>query len=203
MSRSVSIGIDEVGRGALAGPVIVGAVVIEGDCASSVQAVFAGHRPRDSKKSSAEQRKKVDQYIRNEHIFGVGRASADHIDRYGIVSALRLAATDAIQQVIQQFDSTTRFIVHADAGLFHDHSIQTTWTIRGDETVLEILLASHLAKIARDSQMKELAAQYDVYGWETNVGYGTFFHRKAIEEHGLSLEHRKTFCARLRQSVLP
>jgi ribonuclease HII len=192
-SRGMQIvGIDEVGRGALAGPVVVGAVVL-----SSEEKIWdglkevLGRKPADSKQLTLKQRERGSVWLQNHISWALGQAEPSEIEELGIVGATKLAATRALEQLVGQFTH-----VHADASLFHSYEDQypTERFVKGDETKLSILCASVVAKVARDSAMRELAQHHQVYGWEKNVGYGTPLHLAALREHGMSEHHRPLFC---------
>ncbi len=179
------VGIDEVGRGALAGFVVVGAVVLSG------QPLPPGLVLRDSKRATKRMREAVASYVQRELPHVVGIASPAEIDALGIVSATNRAAERALEQL--GVDEA----VLADAGLApRGYSVQAR--IRADSTIPAVMLAANLAKVWRDTHMAALSLQHPGYGWEHNVGYGTKQHREAIRIHGLTDEHRRTFCAMLR-----
>lgn len=190
------IGIDEAGRGALAGPVCVGAVLMPLDF--SWESVFAlvtkrgEPKLRDSKQLSAQQRE-----ILYEHITGHGSlrhaaalVSADTIDAIGIANAAREAAAKALDQLGV---SPGKASVLLDAGL----SVSSAWEqesfVKGDERIPVIALASIVAKVSRDRHMDELAVDHGHYGFDQHKGYGTKAHYQAIHAHGMSTLHRRTF----------
>jgi ribonuclease HII len=191
------IGIDEAGRGALAGPVCVGAVLYPEDF--DWQSVFklvtkrGEVRLRDSKQLSAQQRavlfNAIEEHVRLRHVSAFVDAAV--IDAIGIANAAREAAAKA---VVELNVAPTRAKVLLDAGL----SVSAEWTqeafIRGDEQVPAIALASIVAKVTRDRHMEELAEQYAAYGFAEHKGYGTMNHRRAIKHFGLLTgTHRMTF----------
>jgi ribonuclease HII len=192
MNVQKTIGIDEVGRGALAGPAVVGAVSLDGIdrafLAAELEAVLR-RTIADSKKLTKLQRERAAAFLREHVAWSVGEASADEIDGYGIVGALRLASGRALAPHLP----AERIL--ADAGLRHPHekTIATQWIVKGDETILEITCASIIAKVYRDALMARLAAEHAQYGWETNAGYGSASHMRAIREKGRSAEHRASF----------
>ncbi len=190
------IGIDEAGRGALAGPVSVGAVLFpeDFDWREAFALITKRGEPklRDSKKLSAQQRDILFTYI-TEH----GRlkhASAlvgnDVIDTIGIVNATNEAAAHAIHALGV---STSKAKVLLDAGL----KAPSVWTqesfVRGDENIPAISFASIIAKVSRDRHMEELAPVYAKYGFEKHKGYGTQDHIQAIRKGGLTAIHRQSF----------
>lgn len=195
------IGIDEAGRGALAGPVSVGAVLMPLDL--EWRDIFkritrSGEaRLRDSKQLSAQQRD-----ILYEHITAHGRlrhacafVDAQTIDAIGIVNA----AYEAAAKVITLLGvSTERVEVLLDAGLKVPSRWKQLSIVRGDETEPAIALASIVAKVSRDRFMENLSEDYGAYQFARHKGYGTLAHRLAITRTGLSDLHRETFCRGLR-----
>jgi len=185
-------GIDEVGRGALAGPVLVGAVLLEGsqeELAAELVTVLK-RQITDSKHLTKNQRERASAFLTEKVAFGLGWASAEEVEKQGLAGACRLAATRAL--ALLPFEPTK---ILADAGLRHgrETEIETEWFIKGDEKILPITCASILAKVARDKTLQELAELFPVYGWERNAGYGTADHCRALKTHGPSLEHRLSF----------
>jgi len=195
------VGIDEAGRGALAGPVCVGAVLVPLDF--DWKEVFRlitkkRRRPklRDSKQLTAQQRDILYEYIiahgRLRHAAAL--VSAEVIDAIGIVNAAHEAAAIALRELRA---TPLRAQVLLDAGLKVPSQWEQESFIRGDETVPCISLASIVAKVTRDRFMESLAERYGAYNFGQHKGYGTLYHRKRIVEHGLSDIHRTTFCTRL------
>lgn len=194
------IGVDEAGRGALAGPVCVGVVLFPLDLdwreAFSLITKRGVPKLRDSKKLSAQQRT-----ILYEHIVEHGRlkhaaalVDAQTIDAIGIVNAAYEATAIAIAQLGISSDSAQ---VLLDAGLRAPSEWKQKSFVRGDETIPAISFASIVAKVTRDRFMEELARSYVPYHFEEHKGYGTLAHRKAIAHEGLSDVHRASFCTRL------
>lgn len=178
------IGIDEVGRGALAGPVVVGAVHVPEGC------VLPELPLRDSKKATKRMRELVAAYVIQNLPHAIGVATAFEVDDLGIVAATNLAATRSLSAL----SCTDQ--VRADAGLA-PHGYQVEASIRADATYPEVMLAANLAKVWRDSHMTELSRTYSGYGWEQNAGYGTRLHQEALKRQGVTPEHRRSFCAML------
>jgi ribonuclease HII len=191
MSQLIA-GIDEVGRGSLAGPALVGAVVIADPEAllSGLEGVL-GRKAADSKQLTKLQRERASVWLRERVGFACGIATAEEINNVGIVEAIRRAAGRALDQIEGTFQ-----IVQADANLHHpyEEDYPTEWFIKGDERILPILCASIIAKVERDRIMTTLATSYPGYAWEKNAGYGAAVHRKAIQEFGLTPQHRELFC---------
>ncbi len=195
------IGVDEAGRGALAGPVSVGAVLYPSDFdwKATYQLVTRRGEPqlRDSKKLSPQQRE-----ILYEHIVAHGRlhhafafVSAETIDAIGISNAAREAAAMVVTQLGVLVPKVQ---VLLDAGL----SVSAQWEqesfVRGDENIPAIALASIIAKVSRDRYMDELALVHGSYGFDSHKGYGTLTHRQAIRRNGsVPLIHRQTFLSNI------
>jgi ribonuclease HII len=189
------IGIDEAGRGPLAGPVSVGAVMVPVDFDwSLIEGV------RDSKKLSEKKREVI--FERAHELaqgsalrFAVSTSSASYIDTYGIVPAIKRALSEALSHLEIAPEDCHVLLdggLSAPAAYIHQETI-----IRGDDTEPVISLASIMAKVTRDRLMCRLAEKYPAYGFEVHKGYGTEAHCKSIRTHGLSGIHRATFCSRI------
>ncbi len=176
------IGIDEVGRGCLAGPVAAAAVILSNEKKYSFYP--------DSKKISEEQRELLSQEIYSIHTVGLGWAQVEEIDRVNILQATFLAMKRALSHL--PFKTGTLLIDGRDRipGLDLWHQVPV---IKGDQKVRAISAASIVAKVARDQFMKQLANEVVGYGFEKHKGYGTAFHRQKIQELGPSTWHRQTF----------
>lgn len=181
---SVSIcGIDEAGRGALAGPVVAGACILPSLKRFSV---IIG----DSKKMTPEQREESYEWLIRECVFGVGMTDAADVDHLGILAATELAMQEAVRQVAKARTDLYLLVDGRDAFWFdHPHSS----IIRGDATEKCIGAASIIAKVTRDRHMVELHAKFPSYGFDQHKGYGTPDHYAAIAKHGRCGVHRRTF----------
>jgi ribonuclease HII len=193
--QTTRIGIDEAGRGPLAGPLSVCALQI---LRKGVLKAFPTNC--DSKKFSAAKREEFYSRILQEQKNGAINFSVilvpnTKIDRNGIEFATRFGIEKALQKLKV---SPTNSIVSLDGRLKAPSQFvhQKTY-IRGDSKKQEIGLASIVAKVTRDRYMKKIAKQYPKYGFEDHVGYGTLKHRGAIKKYGLSLIHRRTFCTQV------
>jgi len=180
-------GLDEAGRGALAGPVAVGAVILPQDEAL-LSIALSG--VRDSKQMTPLERETLAPRIRETALtWCVAFASAEEIDSIGIVRATRLAALRAMDGL-----SIFPGYLLTDFRLeLPQLELPQTSLVKGDALCLSIAAASVLAKTARDQLMRELDSQYPDYGLGKHKGYGTQFHRLAVERLGCSSIHRKTF----------
>jgi ribonuclease HII len=178
-------GIDEAGRGALAGPVSAAAIVLPSNLASLKN--FNG--VRDSKQLNASKREYWAIRLWDEAFgFGVGFASHDEIDTLGIVPATRLA----IQRAICGLPYLPQHLL-VDFITLPEIPIPQTCLVKGDARCMSIAAASILAKTARDQHMRELDRFYPGYGFARHKGYGTQAHRRALTELGPSPVHRRTF----------
>lgn len=185
--NSLCIGVDEVGCGSWAGPVVAAAVMIERAYADYSLFPYV----RDSKQLSVKKREDLyerifqDPYIQ----FGLAEANVEEIDQFNITQATQLAMKRAVE-----FLRSPSYIPVLVDGIRKPnllHPIQTI--IKGDQKSLSIAIASILAKVTRDRLMKKLHIQFPHYGWDKNVGYGTAFHQKTIKDYGISPYHRKNF----------
>ncbi len=180
-------GMDEAGRGALAGPVAVGAVILPNKSSRFLSALSG---VRDSKQMTPLAREHLAPHIKELALaWGVGFASSDEIDSLGIVPATRLAALRALES-LSLFPSylLTDFRLELP-----ELDIPQTSLVKGDVKCLSIAAASVLAKTTRDALMCELDLQYPSYGLGKHKGYGTPFHRLAMKRLGYSTIHRKSF----------
>ena len=188
------LGIDEVGRGPYAGPLVIGACIL-GDWQNSENAEWI-EKLTDSKKLSAKRREELYALIKEKALAAAtGWVSSAEIDEIGLSEALRLATRRAVEQIQKTevpfseiiIDGTMNFL----AGTKLEKYVSTLK--KGDFLVKEISAASILAKVERDKYMAELDAVYPEYGFGKHVGYGTAAHQKAMEEFGLTPEHRRSF----------
>jgi ribonuclease HII len=180
-------GLDEAGRGALAGPVSVGAVILPND-KSLLSSTLAG--ARDSKQLTHRKRQSLAKPIMETAVaWAVGFATPLEIDLQGIVRATRLAALRALHQ----FTITPQYLLTDFRLELPQINIPQTSIIKGDAHCLSIACASILAKTERDSLMRELDSQYPGYGLGKHKGYGTQAHRSALKRLGSSDIHRKPF----------
>ena len=179
-------GIDEVGRGALAGPVVAAAVILD------MNNIPEGLN--DSKKLSALKREKLDTEIRATAIaFSIARIEAEEIDRINILQATKKAMIAAIKALSPEPD-----YLLIDALRLQELSIRQEAIIKGDAKSASIAAASIIAKVARDRWMAEYGKEFSKYNFASNAGYGTAVHLSALRQHGHSSIHRLTF-----RKVLP
>jgi ribonuclease HII len=177
-------GIDEVGRGPLAGPVVAAAVIFERGCVPSK----LRRELDDSKKLSASAREEQAKLIASCARIGIGAASAAEIDRHNILQASFIAMRRAVARL-----GTTPDLALVDGNRAPALPCPARTIIGGDGISLSIAAASVIAKVTRDRLMRALAARYRGYGWETNFGYPTAAHRAALARLGLTPHHRRSF----------
>lgn len=180
-------GMDEAGRGALAGPVCVGAVILPNDNPHLLKTLKGVH---DSKQLTPRQREQLTPTIKAmARSWGIGFASAEEIDALGIVPANRLAACRAIEML----SCFPQYLLTDFRLELPELDVSQAALVKGDQKSLSIATASILAKTARDTYMRDLDTQYPEYGFSRHKGYGTLFHRNKILALGYSPIHRKTF----------
>ena len=178
-------GVDEVGRGPLAGPVVAAAVVFPAGVPRKLAALLD-----DSKKLSAEQRLAAYLALRacGKAEIGIGAASVAEIDRLNILRAALLAMRRAVGRLPSLPD-----LALVDGNQPPQLACPVQCVVGGDARCLSIAAASIVAKVVRDRAMARLAVRFPGYGWETNVGYATEFHRAALRQLGATRHHRPGF----------
>ncbi|MDA1168737.1 MAG: ribonuclease HII [bacterium] len=183
-------GLDEAGMGALAGPVIAGAVVFSESALEKIIENQKSFPIRDSKLLSEKQREKSAVFIREiAHFFAIGMASAEEIDKINIRNASHLAMRRAIDGLAKKPDM---LLIDGTSGTIHP-TIFSLSIIKGDQLSYSIAAASILAKVARDSIMKELHTLHPEYGFDSHKGYGAKKHMDALVLHGATEHHRKSY----------
>lgn len=204
------IGIDEVGRGALAGPVVVAAAAMSKEAMRMVR--IGEHtlgKLKDSKKLSARKREEWLAYFRRNSsiVFSTARVYPRGIEKMNISGSANKAALGAYGRLIANGGMRIgNHVIFLDGGLYLGNSndrsrncdlkkeIKHAKTIvKGDEKIMAITVASIAAKVSRDAYMKRLSRKYPEYGFDIHKGYGTKAHFRAIRKYGPSIHHRKTF----------
>lgn len=184
------LGIDEVGRGPLAGPLVVGAVILPDDKPSWVAEL------KDSKKLTAKKREELNKQILNEAAAtGLGWVSAAELDNIGISAALKLATAKAVKSVQALHVPFSQIMIDGKVNFLADTPLANFVSTmpKADDLIKEVSAASIIAKVARDNYMIRLAKVYPEYGFDSHVGYGTKKHLEAISSHGIIGEHRQSF----------
>ena len=173
-------GIDEVGRGPFAGPVVAAAVILDTDnIPIGIQ---------DSKKLSRKNRELLYDQILAAAKVGIGDASVEEIDTLNILQATMLAMRRAVTNLPIKPNAAL-----VDGNKDPDLGILTRTIVKGDSRSLSIAAASIVAKVTRDREMLTLSKTYPHYGWEKNAGYGTAEHRKGLSLFGVTPQHRRSF----------
>lgn len=180
----ITCGIDEVGRGPLAGPVVAAAVIIRRDQAPKKIL----RQINDSKKLTALKREYLFHKIHEFCDVSIAECSVEEIDRINILQASLMAMAKAFAGLALRPD-----IALIDGNKAPALPCQTKTIVQGDAHSLSIAAASIVAKHYRDALMVRIANDFPHYGWETNAGYGTEYHLKALEIHGVTIHHRRSF----------
>lgn len=182
-SPSPVIGVDEVGRGCLAGPVYAAAVIFRTDELSDLVT--------DSKLLSEKRREELFDQIMSVHHVGIGSASVEEIDQLNILNASLLA----MKRAVEKLGVPSGHVLVDGNKLIPNLSMnfKQTTIIKGDLRAAPISAASIIAKVTRDRLMKELGAQYPVYGFEVHKGYSTPVHKESIVTNGPCIVHRRSF----------
>lgn len=196
------IGIDEVGRGALAGPVAVCACAISNE--KEVKKLIFHKTIRDSKKLTKDKRISIFKSIKENSllkkyiIYSVSYRSAQYIDKYGINHAIEACMYSCLRSLSKRGVNIFETSTELDGGLFLDKKFKKQKTyIKGDQKFTSIALASIIAKVLRDKKMESLSHSFPHYKWGTNAGYGTKEHREKIISLPLTIHHRKTFLTKI------
>lgn len=174
-------GCDEAGRGPLAGPVVAAAVVLpEG---------YSNPLLNDSKQLTAKQRERLRIDIERDTIWAVAVVEPADIDRLNILHA----STHAMCQAVKALTVKPDFLLIDGNRFYNETDIPFQCFVKGDARYMSIAAASILAKTHRDELMEQLHTQYPLYGWDRNKGYPTAEHYRAIEQHGITPLHRRSF----------
>ena len=174
-------GVDEVGRGSLIGPVYAAAVILN----KSINTKLL----KDSKTLTKDQREELDKYIKENSIWAIGQSSTKEIEKINILHASLLAMKRAIIKLNKKPS-----LVLIDGNKLPDlKNYRLEYVIKGDQKIPSISAASIIAKVSRDKFIKKLSKKFNGYGWDTNSGYGTKEHLRAIKRLGITEYHRKTF----------
>jgi ribonuclease HII len=179
-TKIITAGVDEVGRGCLAGPVVSAAVILKEGINLSLL--------KDSKKITSKKRIKISEHIQLNSIYAIGMASVEEILKINILQAALLSMKRAIDQL-----SIKPGLILID-GNFAPQGLKNFKTIiNGDEKIKSISAASIIAKVHRDKLMIKLSEKFRNYAWENNFGYGTKAHMEGLKKFGITSHHRKGF----------
>ena len=178
--KIITAGVDEVGRGCLAGPVVSAAVILKEGINLDLL--------KDSKKIRFKKRREISDHIKSHSFYAIGIASVNEILYLNILQASLLSMKRALEQLPIQPDLTLIDGNFAPSGLKNYKTI-----INGDEKIKVISAASIIAKVYRDDLMIKLAKEFSDYAWESNFGYGTKAHLEGLKKFGITSHHRKGF----------
>ena len=187
-NSAVIVGVDEVGRGPLAGPVTAAAVFVDRQKIT----LDLSTKIDDSKKVPQRKRATISKQIEGIAIIGIGWASSGEIDQLNILEATMIAMQRAVLSLRKQIILDPDYIL-IDGNKVPSFDFPSKAIVRGDEKSLSIAAASIVAKSKRDALMTSLSRLYPCYGWEKNAGYGTRQHLAAIEREGITAHHRRSF----------
>ncbi len=189
----VIIGVDEAGRGPLAGPVVASAVIVD-------KYVDEFDMINDSKKLTEKKREKLFDYIIENCKVGVGIATGEEIDKINILNATFLAMRRALDDLEEYLDD--KLVLVDGNHLIREYESDQKFVIKGDSKSLAIAAASIVAKVTRDRIMIKYNDVYPEYNFHKHKGYGTKAHREAIVEHGPCEAHRKSFLTKILAKTL-
>jgi ribonuclease HII len=174
-------GVDEVGRGSLIGPVYAAAVILNKSINRNLL--------KDSKSLSKKKREELYSYIKKNSIWAIGQASVKEIEKLNILNASLLA----MKRAIIKLKKKPSLVLIDGNKLPNLRNYKLEYVIKGDQKIPSISAASIIAKVSRDRFITKLSKRFDNYGWNTNSGYGTKEHLRAIKKFGITKYHRKTF----------
>ena len=177
----VLAGVDEVGRGSLIGPVYAAAVILNKSINTKIL--------KDSKSLSKNKRKEISTYIKKNSIWAIGQASVREIEKINILQASLLA----MKRAIIKLKKKPSLVLIDGNKLPNINNYNLKYIIKGDQKIPSISAASIIAKVSRDKFVTTLSKNFKNYRWDTNSGYGTKEHIKAIKKFGVTKYHRKTF----------
>ena len=174
-------GVDEVGRGSLIGPVYAAAVILDKSINQKIL--------KDSKSLSKDKREELFTYIKRNSIWAIGKASVKEIENINILRASLLA----MKRAIKKLKNKPSLVLIDGNKLPELENYNLKYVIKGDQKIPSISAASIIAKVSRDRFITALSKKFNNYGWDTNSGYGTKQHLRAIKKYGITKHHRKTF----------
>lgn len=189
--QKVILGIDEVGRGPYAGPLVIGACILPTDRENHPWI----EELNDSKKLSEKKREELYKTIKENATSATGWVTSKELDEIGMSDALKLATRRAVEKIREEKVPFSEIIIDGISNFLVGTSLEkyAKTMKKADFLIKEVSAASIVAKVERDNYMKELSKKYPEYGFEKHVGYGTTMHQKAMEEYGLTPEHRRSF----------
>jgi len=187
------VGVDEAGRGPLAGPVVAGAVVVFPEVVDGIAESADFDLIRDSKTLSFRQRQRAYDLIAGSFPFGVGWSSHETVDRVNIIQATYLAMRKAISDLRKKLGAEAQILLIDGRSIIPNITLKQKNVIDGDKIVFSISAASIVAKVTRDQMMLKLHEKFPNYGFARHKGYGTKLHFEMIRKYGPCEVHRKSF----------
>lgn len=185
----ITVGLDEVGRGCWAGPLVAGAAILDQLSARALQSTGL----QDSKRLTKRQRQRLAAEIRVQAVaVGLGWVTAAEIDEIGVTEAVRIAMQRALREIRQTKADYDEIIIDGNINFLPEEPNVKT-IIKADASVPAVSAASIIAKVARDEYMANIAAQFPEYGFDQHVGYGTALHLQMLKLHGVCELHRRSF----------
>jgi ribonuclease HII len=184
-------GVDEVGRGSLIGPVYAAAVILHKSIEKKIL--------KDSKTLTKINREKLNNYIKKNSIWAIGKSSVKEIEKINILNASLLAMKRAIIKLKEK----PNLVLIDGNKLPKLKNYRLKSIIKGDQKVASISAASIVAKVSRDKFISLLSKKFKGYGWDSNFGYGTSKHLKALKKLGITKHHRKTFSPVSKMKLVP
>jgi len=190
--REIIVGLDEVGRGALAGPVVACAMTVQQ--ASKIKYQMLGLKIKDSKKLSPKRREEIFEFLKNspQIEWGIGKVFPAKIDKINILQATKLAMVRAVKNLEKKVKKKADYLL-IDGNFTINSDITQKSIIKGDEKVFSCAVASVIAKVTRDRMMIRYHKRYPRYGFDKHKGYPTKFHRQIIKKYGFCKIHRRSF----------
>jgi len=179
--KKIIAGVDEAGRGSWIGPVFSAAVILN----DNINTSFI----KDSKKIPFKNRVRISNYIKANSFFSISKASVKEIEKRNILQATLLSMKRAINKLRKK----PNLILVDGNQVPKIKKIKIKAVVRGDQNIPSISAASIIAKVARDKHIKKLSKKFKKYSWDTNFGYGTKKHLKALKKFGITPHHRKTY----------
>ncbi len=198
-SKKIVFGVDEVGRGPLAGPVFAVAIIMLRST-PLLQAREWGGKVKDSKKLTSNQREEIYDFLKNssEVFWGVGKVGEKVIDKINILQATKLAMEKAVLSLENKIGKKANMLL-IDGNFSIGLNRPQQSIIKGDEKIFLISLSSIVAKVERDNLMQKMHKKYPQYGFDQHKGYGTKQHYKMIAQHGTCPIHRQSFNLKIKK----
>lgn len=194
------IGVDEVGRGCLAGDMYIGAVCYSLETLQNELYIDSLKQINDSKKLTETKREELNTFIQDNCIYSIQQATVKEIDSQGLTKPLFGAMNKAVNSIVKELNitDTSKLLILVDGNqAIKECTYKQEIIKQGDSRSIHIASASIIAKVSRDNYMKELHHLYPEYGWYSNKGYGSKTHREALKQYGYTPKHRQLFLRKM------